>query len=323
MATAIDLLRGILNGFRALNSKGVYSSNAAKTDLLRQILLEVQTLGGLHPDTENYLSRVAAVGGSVSSLKQAALDTAIRTIYTSGLRGSTNFLKYWLCLNLTNSFTGSLVPVYDDGVGNAVNNNFVAGDWSSTLGLTGDATSKYLNSNWNPTTQLGAFSLAGRFDAHFSCWVTNWIDAAPTTAPRQMGYDSGSAGATDGFQILYDDLGNFIPYLSAPIRVVPTGVPIPSPRPKHILVNRFGSGAASGRFLADNDLLVTSGNPPPITLDHTGSIFLFCLNRNNGTGASRLTDQSISNFTMGYGLSLSHESALYNILNTFVTAIGV
>jgi hypothetical protein len=43
-ATAIDSLRGILNGFRALNSKGIYEMNATETDLLRQILIEVQAL---------------------------------------------------------------------------------------------------------------------------------------------------------------------------------------------------------------------------------------------------------------------------------------
>ena len=49
-ATAIDSLRGILNGFRDLNSKGIYTMNATETDLLRQILIEVQALslgGGL------------------------------------------------------------------------------------------------------------------------------------------------------------------------------------------------------------------------------------------------------------------------------------
>jgi hypothetical protein len=50
MSTAIDSLRGILNGFRDLNSKGIYTMNATETDLLRQILIEVQALslgGGL------------------------------------------------------------------------------------------------------------------------------------------------------------------------------------------------------------------------------------------------------------------------------------
>jgi len=46
-ATAIDSLRGILNGFRDLNSKGIYTMNATETDLLRQILIEVQALSSL------------------------------------------------------------------------------------------------------------------------------------------------------------------------------------------------------------------------------------------------------------------------------------
>jgi hypothetical protein len=319
MATAIDLLRGILNGFRALNSKGVYSSNAAKTDLLRQILLEVQAPATLHPDTVDYLSRVALAGGSVSSANQLALDTAIRSIYTNNLRGgATNFLKYWLCVNLTESFTGCLVPVYDDGVGNAVNNNFVAGDWSATLGLTGNGSTKYLASNWNPTTQLGTFSLAGRYDAHFSCWITNLITPSGLAHdPRLLGYDSGSATNSDTFQIFLNQTtpNNFTPYLTTNL-----GETNVSPTAQFLLVNRFGTGAASGRFLNNNSLLRVAGDPSSFT-NHAGSPFFFALNRSGSP--SRRSNSSISNFTLGYGLPSSQETALYNILNTLRLALGV
>jgi hypothetical protein len=67
--TAIDSLRGILNGFRDLNSKGIYTMNATETDLLTQILLEVQalSLGGL-------------VDGSVTTAKIADLNVTTAKI---------------------------------------------------------------------------------------------------------------------------------------------------------------------------------------------------------------------------------------------------
>jgi hypothetical protein len=69
MSTAIDSLRGILNGFRDLNSKGIYTMNATETDLLRQILIEVQalSLGGIPAD--NSVTTAKIVDDNVTKAK--------------------------------------------------------------------------------------------------------------------------------------------------------------------------------------------------------------------------------------------------------------
>lgn len=76
MATAIDSLRGILNGFRALNSKGIYTMNATETDLLRQILLEVQvlSLGGV---ADGSITTAKLADGAVATVK--ILDANVTT----------------------------------------------------------------------------------------------------------------------------------------------------------------------------------------------------------------------------------------------------
>lgn len=76
-ATAIDSLRGILNGFRDLNSKGIYTMNATETDLLRQILLEVQalSLGGGVADGSITTAKLA--DGAVTTVK--ILDANVTT----------------------------------------------------------------------------------------------------------------------------------------------------------------------------------------------------------------------------------------------------
>jgi hypothetical protein len=77
MSTAIDSLRGILNGFRVLNSKGIYRMNATETDLLRQILLEVQalSLGGGVADGSITTPKLA--DGAVATVK--ILDANVTT----------------------------------------------------------------------------------------------------------------------------------------------------------------------------------------------------------------------------------------------------
>jgi hypothetical protein len=77
-ATAIDSLRGILNGFRDLNSKGIYTMNATETDLLRQILLEVQALsiGGGLADGSVTTPKIADLNVTTVKLADLAVTTA-------------------------------------------------------------------------------------------------------------------------------------------------------------------------------------------------------------------------------------------------------
>ncbi len=77
-ATAIDSLRGILNGFRDLNSKGIYTMNATETDLLRQILIEVQalSLGGGLADGSVTTAKIADLNVTTAKLADLAVTTA-------------------------------------------------------------------------------------------------------------------------------------------------------------------------------------------------------------------------------------------------------
>jgi hypothetical protein len=78
MATAIDSLRGILNGFRNLNSKGIYTMNGTETDLLRQILLEVQALsiGGGIADGSVTTPKIVDLNVTTAKLADGSVATA-------------------------------------------------------------------------------------------------------------------------------------------------------------------------------------------------------------------------------------------------------
>lgn len=270
-----------------------------------------QTLTGVlsfHPDTLNYLSRVVAAGGTVPAANLAALDVAIRSIYADNLRGATNFLKYWLCLNLTDSFTGCLVPVYDDGVGNATNNNFVSGDWSATLGLTGNGTNKNLSSLWNPTTKLGTFSNGGRCDAHVSAWVTALNTTGASGVKGLMGSENDKNDAVIMYTFNNTITGGYITTISAELGVTQSvGLQ---------LLNRVS--VSSLRLLTNNSLqdLTSEVASPIVTPDFNIPFFWF------GGGATSHSPCSVSNFTMGFGLTPAQETALYTILDTLRIALG-
>ena len=98
--TAIDSLRGILNGFRDLNSKGIYTMNATETDLLRQILIEVQALsigGGIADGSvttpklvDGAVTTPKLVDGAVTELKLA--DSFKQTLFNKNQLKNPNFV---------------------------------------------------------------------------------------------------------------------------------------------------------------------------------------------------------------------------------------
>jgi len=255
-----------------------------------------------HADTDDYLTRLTSAGGTISRYNTDLLDTKIRYIHAHGLRGSTNYLKYWLCLNLTESFTGCLVPIYDDGVGNATNTNFLAGDWSPTLGLTGNGTNKTLSSLWNPTTKLGTFSNGGRCDAHLSTWVAAFNNTtglgvrglAGTFSDYDDGMTLGTLNNTDVLGYITTNSVDLFGTQSVGLQ----------------LVNRVS--VSSLRLLNNNTLQdsTTSVASPIVSPNFNIPFFSF--------GASAYSPCSISNFTMGFGLSTTLETALYNMLNITV-----
>jgi len=272
--------------------------------------------GELHPDTANYLSRVAAAGGTVSASNQLALDMAIRSIYSNNLRGSTNFLKYWLCLILTNSFTGCTVPVFDDGVGNPTNNNFVAGDWSPTLGLTGDGINKSLNLNYNPSVSLGTFSYAGRSDFHFGVYRNSFALMTPlysTHGGIQM-----AAGAVNNLYFPYGAITNDENYVE--LWRTQSLYSAPAFTGKFLMIN--AAARDNARLVGDGSLLVANTTDSAAVGNPNHNLYLFSTYNYEFNYEYGWIDKSIAMATFGYGLSPTQETALYGILNTLRIALG-
>ena len=130
-ATAIDSLRGILNGFRDLNSKGIYTMNATETDLLRQILIEVQalSLGGLVDGSvttpklaDGSVTTAKIADGSVTTVKVA--DGSVTAPKLNGAQsGSAPVfgVRAWINFNGTGTVavgaSGNVSSVTDNGTG--------------------------------------------------------------------------------------------------------------------------------------------------------------------------------------------------------------
>jgi hypothetical protein len=138
------------------------------------LMAKLGRMPNLHPDTLVWLARVTAAGGTPLQKQINAIDKAIKYAYNNGLRDSsmspTHAISYLLCYGASGGFAGCNCPIWDDGVGNAILNNFVSTDWS-TAGLIGDGSTKFISTGWNPSTK-GMTPTAGSLFQFLSNSVT-------------------------------------------------------------------------------------------------------------------------------------------------------
>ncbi len=106
--------------------------------------------GGYDSDAQAFFDAVVANGGTISTATKGYVNTFV-------LAAKAN--SYWSKLSRINLFCGDqlaavAVPLKAGGA-SALDTltNFVSGDYSESTGLTGNGSSKYLDTGWTPITQ--------------------------------------------------------------------------------------------------------------------------------------------------------------------------
>jgi hypothetical protein len=146
-----------------------------------------------HPEAANWAARVVANGGSVSGSTLSAVSRFCRAIDGSGIRD--RFFRLNLFCGGTSGtpvgLNSALVPLYrgqslgGTQFGNTTDTNvgpFVSGDYSETLGLLGNGSSKWLNTGF-----LGGTAGLTTSSVHLSAvWPTFTQGASANTFPLAM-----------------------------------------------------------------------------------------------------------------------------------------
>ena len=145
-------------------------------------------------ETTDWQTRVIANGGTVSAGTLSAVDTFIGTLKGAGL---------WTKLLRLNLFAGdqlaaALVPLVV-GAGNSVdtNVNFVSGDYSQAMGLSGDGSTKYLNTGLALNSATGGLSAYVRATMAAQAGYLMGVSANAGADLYRMG--KGAAGTFDMF----------------------------------------------------------------------------------------------------------------------------
>ena len=107
------------------------------------------TASAFHPDTVNWRDRSFANGGLQDEIDVKSVDTFVLEMYRLGLRNTNgNNVLLDVMPFAGGNLAGCLTKLWHLPSAPTITNfNFVEGDYSRNSGLTGNGTSKYLNSN--------------------------------------------------------------------------------------------------------------------------------------------------------------------------------
>ena len=135
-------------------------------------------------DARDYILRVEAADGQpLESQVRGAINSFVIGCKADG---TWNSIVASCIMAGARTVAGAIIPLR----GNApTNNNFVAGDYSRTLGLLGDASTKFISTSYNNTDV--SFP---QDNTHISCYVTQAPTLSATLARMFIGQSTGSLG---------------------------------------------------------------------------------------------------------------------------------
>lgn len=283
-------------------------------------LLRPRAGGPTHPEAKDWVSRVLANGGSVSSSTALAVDQFCRSIdAASGLRAAL------LRVNLLagNNINACMVPLYRAAslagpvIGNSTDTNngpFVSGDFQERGnggGLKGDGTSKYLD------TGFQAASLSSRTDIHLSFSGTSLETSGDKFA---IGcFNGGSVPGSDIYAI--DIYAGYVSGRAARLSNYQAGqfpvIATPGTSESHFIGTRTASNLATiyrgGSSAATNSTTVTPSS-------HARTFFVFANNSSGTAGA--FTSARLRMYSIGNGLTAAQALTFSSAVIAFNTSLG-
>ncbi len=269
----------------------------------------------LHPEAASWQARVVANGGSVGGSTLSAVDKFCKAIASAGLRD--RFFR--LNLFCGTGLNACLVPLYrgqslgGTQFGNTVDTNvgpFVSGDYAETGaggGLTGNGTSKYLN------TGLNVDQLPGAANCHLSSYITGTQDI--TSARTLVGVLFN--GVADRYRLFLQLSGSTAPNYGIQAELGKANSALANNRTNTngglILASR-----TSTTLLTLYDDAVSIGTSEASTAETTGASPFFVFARN---GPVEYYNGRMAAYSIGAGMTAEQVTSYYSAMQAFQTAL--
>lgn len=261
--------------------------------------------GAVDSDALAWAAAVVSNGGTVSAATLTAVSNFCKAAKGAG---------YWNKLNRINLICGNqlaaaLVPLkVGGGSATDTNVNFVGGDYTEATGLTGNGTTKYLNTGLNPSIALTAN------DTHLAVYSRSSAEIA-------SGATMGCFTAAAAIFSLYAPLGSDGKLYSsqyngsAPGRVV-SAAAISTPFGFCV-----GSRSASNAHAAyRNAVSLASEASTGGALPNNANFLVFAVH--DGASPTAFSSMTISAYSIGSGLSAADVTAYNTHMQAFQTALG-
>lgn len=252
---------------------------------------------GFDPDALDYINRVETADGErLESRVRTAINQFVLGCKQDGIWTS---LVASCIMAGARTVAGAITPL----VGNApTNNNFVAGDYSRTLGLLGNDSNKYLATGYS----TGDITNFPQNNSHLACYIsTSQTDVSGT-------FIGGASGAGNRFQFAHNSstsiFGRNRSNTSTSNALAPLGFQGTS---RNNSAN-FDSRLTSSSGVVSSTITATSGTP----ISDLIGVF--------ASGAAQLfTSARMSFYSIGKSLTLSSlDSRVSTLMNTLASVIS-
>ena len=269
----------------------------------------------LHPEAANWASRVRANGGSVSGSTLTAVSRFCASIAAAGNRDRFYRLNLF-CGTADASLIAVRTPLYrgpslgGTQYGNTLdtNFNFAITDYAENSGLTGDGTSKYLNTGFNVD------QLPGAANCHLSSYIRGTQNIASVRALIGAIFNV----VTDRYRLMLrtdgSSAGNYTASTELGKAVGISAVQRPNANGGLIVSSRTSTTSLT---LYDDG--VSIGTASDSTAETTGAFPFFVFAR---TGPVEYYNGIMAGYSIGAGMSQSQVTSYYNAMNAFQTALG-
>lgn len=243
-----------------------------------------------HPDTKSLRDRIFANGGSIRNGDVDAVDKFFtRPLYHYGLKDAIVEFGPYAGDNLNAMLVKLVYP--SSSTATLSNNNFVASDYTRETGLTGDGSTKYLQTNTNVQTVMSSNN----------CGLAVYI--------RASGNNSCQIGA-GGFILNQNNSGNTNAGVGSNA--------IPDTSTQGWYSANSNSGAATSTILYRNAVQVGTG----FTSATLPSVTCTVHARNNFGSIIQYTNRPLGCYMLHTFLSATQEQQVYTMVQNLMTAFG-